>query len=244
MKTNPCTNPNLPPIRIELSDIPCDESHKQYPNGVRAVKAYWQQATNMTLEDQVEYKTLIEQQHFTWSTPRFSLKDFSVYKSCQTSPTWAKYVFIKAMVIDNTALDNQMQGTFGSLEICDFEVCYRIYNPDPARVLKLKALDQLYQQSHAFSQRDTSVAPVQPQPLNEDLQRLGNRSEDFMDGYLRRIQRFISDACSAQSDEITEQLSLVKDKMYQLEREQTEWFNAIESKVDKLATRFREHEEI
>ncbi|KAL7918559.1 hypothetical protein ACQKWADRAFT_330550 [Trichoderma austrokoningii] len=243
MTANPCTKPNLPPIRIELSDIPCDESHQQYFNGLKAVKAYWRQATNMTLEDQVEYKTLIEQQRFERPMPWLfsSPEDHSVYKSCETSPTWAKYVFINALDINTSLLDDHMKEVFGSLKICDFEECYRTYNPEPARELKRKAADQPQRQTRDFSQRDASVTPVQSFLLEADLQRLENHLKDLIDGKLDEIRNSVLDACSGQGrdiDSVLEQLSLVMNKMHQLEREQTECFIDIERKIDKLVPQF------
>lgn len=90
----------------------------------------------MTLEDQVEYKTLVEQQRFEKQGPSMLFSapsDHSIYKSCQASPTWAKYVFIRALGVSTPALDSRVEGIFGSLDISDFERCYRACNPKMAR---------------------------------------------------------------------------------------------------------------
>ncbi|KAM0447879.1 hypothetical protein ACHAO4_008623 [Trichoderma viride] len=216
---NPCTNPNLPPIRIELSDIPCDESHAQYINGVLVVKAYWRQATNMTLKDQVEYQTLIEQQCF------------------EMQPPW--YVFIKALDIGTYDLDSEVQGIFGSLRIGDFGNSYRAYHPEPARELKRKAVDQLQQRSDGSSQQNTSPALGQKLPFNVDLQRLENHLKEYMDRRFGKIQNSFFEARTDERNKIrtaTEQIALVLEKMNQLEREQTEYFNAMEKKIDRIAT--------
>lgn len=236
---NPCTNPNLPPIRIELSHIPCNESQAQYVNGVLAVKAYWRQATNMTLEDQVEYKTLIEQQRFekqgSWdiSVP----SDYSIYKSCQASPTWAKYVFIKALDISTPALDGQMQGIFGSLGISDFEQCYRAYNPEPARELKRKAESELLQRSNGFTQCAAFPVLAQMLPHKNDLEELEDRLMDCIHDDCSKIRQNILPYVKGHEDKIERlinQMSTVIDKMNQLERAQTGYFNAVERKIDRM----------
>ncbi|PON27704.1 hypothetical protein TGAM01_v203471 [Trichoderma gamsii] len=241
--SNPCTNPNIPPIHIELSHIPCNESHAQYVNGVLVVKAYWRQATNMTLEDQVEYKTLIEQQRFEKQGPSMLFSapsDHSVYKSCQASPTWAKYVFIRALGVGTPALDSQVEGIFGSLNISDFEQCYRAYNPEPARVLKRRAESQLLQRSNDFSQWDIFPAAVQTLPDEGDLRELEDRLKEYMDDHLNRIQKIILPFAMKQKEgleRVTRQMFTVIDKMNQLEKEQTECFDAIETKIDCLNAR-------
>lgn len=242
--TNPCTNPHLPPIRIELSDIPCDERHAQYFNGVLVVKAYWRQATNMTLEDQVEYKTLIEQQRFETQPPWvFSGQgDHSVYKSCQASPTWAKYVFIKALEFETCDLDSQAQGIFGSLRISDFGNSYRAYHQEPVIELKRKAVDQLQQRPNGFNQQNTPLALGQTLPFNVDLQRLENHLKMRMDTHLNKIRDFIFEAHAEKRykmETATEHIALILDKINQLEREQTEYFNATEKKTDRIATQWR-----
>ncbi|KAL6889071.1 hypothetical protein GGI43DRAFT_416390 [Trichoderma evansii] len=202
---NPCPNPNIPPVSIELYDIPCNESHEQYPNAIRAVKAYWRQATNMTFEDQIEYKGIVEymftfeQEPLLWRS-----KCSSLYKSCKASPTWAKYVFIKAMYggakIHN--LDAQVLGIFKSLKIEDFERDYRTHIPDPARVKEGTPTEQFpppaAQSSAKRSQPNAppplkwSSSPVMNQPVTQqDLERLETRLKEHIDDHIRKIRESI-----------------------------------------------------
>lgn len=194
---NPCPNPNIPPLKIELSDIPCTESHEQYPNAIRAVRAYWRQATNMTFEDQIEYKGLIEYMFaYEQEASLWRSKCSSNYKSCKASPTWAKYVFIKAMYggskIHN--LDTQVLGIFKSIKIEDFERDYRTYNPNPA-IVKTEQLPTPAAQSSTkrslpdepSASRRSSLVTNQPVTL-QDLEGLEIRLKEHIDGHIRKIR--------------------------------------------------------
>lgn len=204
----------------------------------------------MTLEDQVEYKTLIEQQRFEKQGPWVisAPSDHSIYKSCQTSPTWAKYVFIKALDISTPALESQLQAIFGSLRISDFEPSYHAYNPETARELKRKAADdQLLQRPSVFGQRNASSALSQTMLVNRDLQRIEGRLKEFMNNQVKDIRATVSDTCAEQGDKIktvTEQMSMVIDKVNQLMREQTEHFNALKRKMDRMDGHWLKREEV
>jgi hypothetical protein len=50
---------NIPPLRIEISDLPVDPTDKDYSNAVKAVKAYQSQAVVMTKEEQEEFYDLV-----------------------------------------------------------------------------------------------------------------------------------------------------------------------------------------
>lgn len=132
-----------------------------------------------------------------------------------------------------------MQGIFGSLRIGDFGNSYRAYHPEPARELKRKAVDQLQQRSDGSSQQNTSPALGQKLPFNVDLQRLENHLKEYMDRRFGKIQNSFFEARTDERNKIrtaTEQIALVLEKMNQLEREQTEYFNAMEKKIDRIAT--------
>lgn len=170
----------------------------------------------MTLEDQIEYKTLIEQQLFEKKWPWvLSSSDHRICKLCQASPTWAKYVFIRALRMNTEALDSQVQGIFGSLNISDLERFYRAYHPEPARELKRKAVDQLQQRSDGSSQQNTSPALGQKLPFNADLQRLENHLKKYMDRRFDKIQNSFFEARTDERNKIraaTEQIALVLEK--------------------------------
>ncbi|KAM0513599.1 hypothetical protein ACHAPE_007649 [Trichoderma viride] len=197
----------------------------------------------MTLEDQVEYRTLIEQQRFEKQGPSMlssAPSDHSIYKSCQASPTWAKCVFIRALGVSTRTLDSQVEGIFGSLNISDFEQCYRAYNPEPARALKRKAESQLLQRSNDFSQWSAFPAAVQTLPDKSDLRELEDCLKEYMDDHLNRIQKIILPFATRQKEgleRVTQQISTVIEKMNQLEGEQTEYFNALERKIDLMGAR-------
>lgn len=207
---NPCPNPNIPPLRIELSDIPCNESDK-YPDAVRAVKAYWRQATNITIEDQIEYKGLVENTHchnkggLPWG-PIF----FAIWSSCEASPIWAKFFFIKSLYcVLPPSFDTLMLCVFKSLQIEDFENDYRTHNPEPIRVKKHKGPEQLQppeaklkvnrSQPNATSALEQSspvvggpASPVNNQPVTQrDLLRLENRLKEHIEGHIKRIREGI-----------------------------------------------------
>ncbi|KAM0454842.1 hypothetical protein ACHAPV_008215 [Trichoderma viride] len=174
----------------------------------------------MTLEDQIEYKTLIEQQLFEKKWPWvLSSSDHRICKLCQASPTWAN----------------------------DLERFYRAYHPEPARELKRKAVDQLQQRSDGSSQQNTSPALGQKLPFNADLQRLENHLKKYMDRRFDKIQNSFFEARTDERNKIraaTEQIALVLEKMIQLKREQTEYFNAMEKRIDRMGARRPERGEI
>ncbi|EHK44704.1 uncharacterized protein TrAtP1_002818 [Trichoderma atroviride] len=239
---NPCLNPNIPPIRIELSDIPYKDYHEQYHYAVRVVKGYWRQATNMTIEDQVEYKTLIEQQQFVrQGLANYTPSSHSVYGSCHVSPTWAKYIFLKSLYcnVKMPTLDRQVQGTAKCDIIEDLERTYRTYCPKQARELKRKETrPSEVQMATILSQSNDSPLLTNTSAVTSDLESLEVRLKEYMDCHLDKIRQSIFDACVEQGNRITtatERISLVMDKMDQLEREQTEYFGGIEKKIDRMA---------
>ncbi|KAL9476222.1 hypothetical protein ACSS6W_006063 [Trichoderma asperelloides] len=210
--TNPCPNPNIPPLRIELSDIPCNESDEHYPMAVSAVKAYWRQATNMTIEDQIEYKGLVENKdYYEQGASTWFSAFLAIWSLCETSPTWAKFVFLEALYYDTLPCSfyTLMQSVFESLKIEDFEKDYRTHNPEPARVKKRKATEQLHppeaklkanrNQPNASSPLGQpspviggQASPVNNQPLTQrDLERLENRLKEHIDGRIKRIREGI-----------------------------------------------------
>ncbi|KAL5088118.1 hypothetical protein Trisim1_007281 [Trichoderma cf. simile WF8] len=64
VRPNPCPAPSVPPMQIEIEDIPVDISHEFYISAVKAVKGYWAQATNMNAVDQQQYKDILKAESF------------------------------------------------------------------------------------------------------------------------------------------------------------------------------------
>ncbi|KAK1246336.1 hypothetical protein MKX08_000138 [Trichoderma sp. CBMAI-0020] len=221
-RMNPCMNPNIPPIRIELSDIPCDDSHPHYANGVAVVKAYWQQATNMTLDDQAEYKTLIEQQQFLKQRAALlAPHQHGVFKSCQISPT-------------------QVECIYKSLKIENLETDYRAYNPNPASDKKRKATKQLQpskaQRSTNSSQLNASPALGNTSPVTQgDLERFEAHLKEYMDDHVKEVRESMCRARTEQRGMIRNVTELIIDKLSQLEKDQTEYLNAMEVKIGRMA---------
>lgn len=210
----------------------------------------------MTLDDQEEYKSLLKNNQFMLQgLALYSPIYHSVHKSCQASPTWAKYVFLKALY-DNKAtpcLDRQMQGIFGSLEIQDFEMDYHTYyHLELVRIKKRKADNQLQRSGSEASGGAQTPPAAMDQPLTRrDLERLETRLKAYIDDHIKNTLESIVEACAEHNERIivtTEQMSLAIGKIRQLEEDQTEYFNAIEAKIDRVANAVRpakfEHDEI
>ncbi|KAL7897366.1 hypothetical protein HDV63DRAFT_401652 [Trichoderma sp. SZMC 28014] len=130
---NRCPSPGIPPLRIELSDIPVDDGYQAYPFAIRVIEGYWGQATNMTTDDQLEYKFLIEDREFERGSDD-SLFQHYLFNDLLISPTWAKYVFLHSLfgyeplyLIDRFAIEK-----FGSTTIDDLQEEYRTHHRDPS----------------------------------------------------------------------------------------------------------------
>lgn len=116
--------------------MPIVEVHWAFPLALRVLKGYWRQATNMTTDDQWEYKHLIECccffMHDEDEQKIESPIDHFLFKSLLISPTWAKYVFLKSLFGEEsiTAIDKFVVKSFKSLETLDLEKDYRTHHPD------------------------------------------------------------------------------------------------------------------
>lgn len=141
------------------------------------------------------------------------------------------------------ALDSQVQGIFKSLQIYDYEECYRAYNPKPASEKKRKATEQLQlsetQRSTSFSQPNAYPALGQASPVTkEDLEGLEARLKEYMDDHIKQVRENILEASAEHGEMIRtviEQMYLVMDKMDGLEEDQTGHFDALEMKIDCMA---------
>lgn len=135
---NPCPNPGIPPLRIELSDIPVDEEDPRFPFAIKVIEQYWRQATSMTTDDQWEYKSLIEGEKFSMMDYNGfdidSLIDHSLFNDLLISPTWAKYVFLYSLFGEESmfAIERFATEKFKSQMIDDLEEEYRAYHRDPS----------------------------------------------------------------------------------------------------------------
>lgn len=129
---NPCPNPGIPPLRIEIWDIPVAETDEHYPPALKVFKAYWRQATNMTTIDQWEYKSLIEKEAFVGDYDADPLICHDLFTDFLISPTWAKYVFLQSLFGDDNlfAIERFLDEKFLSLRIDNHEREYRFYHRD------------------------------------------------------------------------------------------------------------------
>lgn len=134
---NPCPNPSIPPVELELQEIPVDETHPAFPLALRVFEGYWRQATNMTIDDQLEYESLIERCEFSMVDQNGdeidSLIKDSLFNEFLIWPTWAKYVFLKSLFGEESisAIDDFAINVFGSVETLDLEKEYRTHYRDP-----------------------------------------------------------------------------------------------------------------
>ncbi|KAL7905088.1 hypothetical protein GGI35DRAFT_489306 [Trichoderma velutinum] len=95
---NPCPNPNIPPLRLEIEDIPIAKNHPQYSHAVAAITAYWRQATNMALSDQKEYRDLVASSAFIVpKSAEGTPSQHKLYKAIKNNPTWARYVIFHSI---------------------------------------------------------------------------------------------------------------------------------------------------
>lgn len=114
-----------------------EETHEEFPFARKVLEGYWRQATNMTTDDQWEYKRLIECEKFRMidqnGEDTESLISHFFFNDFLISPTWAKYVFLHSLFGDESisAIDNFVIETFKSFEILDFEKEYRTHHRDP-----------------------------------------------------------------------------------------------------------------
>lgn len=271
---NPCPNPQLPPLQIELTDIPLRESHPQYTRGIRVVEGYWQQAMNMTTEDQQEYKKLIEDQaFFVGQNARFAPSKHTVYRDLKVRPTWAKYIFIRALYVDRPMdhLDAIVKGLFQSLEIRNFDNKYREYHARPTKAKKRKA-DNDFQRLSGGASGGAQTPPIlppgsslpnsgpdhgQPNAVSllghsspivggcSSLVICGHSSQHDLEQMENRLKSYIADANqkireqvkglrlshfeAARSNE--ERMGMLMEKMMELEADNKEYRDAVETKV-------------
>ncbi|KAK0762165.1 hypothetical protein N5P37_004968 [Trichoderma harzianum] len=104
-----CASPHLPPIRIDLSDIPIDYTDEQYLHARSAVEAYWKQAYNMTKVEQMEYQQLIKEELYKKEGKLVTRpSDHNVYRACRKKPNWARFIFIHAIYDALELLDRHL----------------------------------------------------------------------------------------------------------------------------------------
>ncbi|KAF3067624.1 hypothetical protein CFAM422_008601 [Trichoderma lentiforme] len=95
---NPCPNPNIPPLRLEIEDIPIAKNHPQFSHAVAAITAYWRQATNMALSDQQEYRELVASSAFIVpKSAKGTPSQHKLFKAIKNNSTWARYVMFNAI---------------------------------------------------------------------------------------------------------------------------------------------------
>ncbi|OPB44349.1 hypothetical protein A0O28_0026670 [Trichoderma guizhouense] len=138
---NPCPNPQLPPLMIEL-----DNPYVPQPGGrdqtsyATVIHAYQTQATNMTQLDQNEYLSLIKASYFRMDcdTER-GPSHHPLYSKLQNEPTWAKFVFLSALYPEikrikrqPTPFQQQMISAFKCLRIECYAESYWFYS-EPQR---------------------------------------------------------------------------------------------------------------
>ncbi|RFU76620.1 hypothetical protein TARUN_5621 [Trichoderma arundinaceum] len=127
---NPCPNPNLPPLRLDLSDTIVSPSHELYSQAMSALKAYWKQAINMTLEDQKEYIRLFEDGvYLTDGATQNNASNHVLYTELENRPNWATYVMLRSQYehAQVKKLDANLIETFGTLDINDFTSDYNAH---------------------------------------------------------------------------------------------------------------------
>ncbi|KAL6829493.1 hypothetical protein J3E69DRAFT_365092 [Trichoderma sp. SZMC 28015] len=139
-----CASPHLPPIRIELSDLKIDHTHEQYLRAEAAVKAYWRQATNMTENEQKEYRRLLNEKLYELEGKLLTRpSDHNVYRSCRQKPNWARFIFLYAIYEDLSNLDNLdkflvSERGYTHLGHKDLTSTYRKHRPVPVEGTKRK----------------------------------------------------------------------------------------------------------
>ncbi|PON27703.1 hypothetical protein TGAM01_v203470 [Trichoderma gamsii] len=137
-RINPCPNPGIPPVSIELRDIP-STTQPGFALALRVLEGYWRQATNMSTEEQWDYKSFIENSYFfrhdEGGKEIDSPENHILFNELHVTPTWGRYVFLKSLfgeeftsIIDYFAID-----IFESVETLDLEDEYRTYHRDPNR---------------------------------------------------------------------------------------------------------------
>ncbi|KAK4064747.1 uncharacterized protein Triagg1_8934 [Trichoderma aggressivum f. europaeum] len=112
---NPCPNPNIPPLRLEIEDIPIAKSHPQFSHAVAAVTAYWRQATNMALSDQQEYRDLVASSAFIVPKSAEGIpSQHKLYKAIKNNSTWARHVMLNAIYGKVKSLAEHVKTAHGS----------------------------------------------------------------------------------------------------------------------------------
>ncbi|KAL6792185.1 hypothetical protein GGI42DRAFT_346553 [Trichoderma sp. SZMC 28013] len=112
---NPCPKPNIPPLRLEIEDIPIAKSHPQFSHAVAAITAYWRQATNMALSDQKEYRDLVASSAFIVPKSAEGIpSQHKLYKAIKNNPTWARYVMLNAIYGKVKSLAEHVKTAHGS----------------------------------------------------------------------------------------------------------------------------------
>ncbi|KAL6793850.1 hypothetical protein J3E68DRAFT_359484 [Trichoderma sp. SZMC 28012] len=140
---NPCPNPQLPPLRIEIDNPYVPQPGGRDQNFYEAViDAYQHQAVNMTQLDQNEYLSLIEASYFKMDhDTKRGPSHHPLYSKLQNEPTWAKFVFLSALYPDissiyygqPTLFQQQMISAFKSIEIEGYLRGYMSYRPNSRR---------------------------------------------------------------------------------------------------------------
>ncbi|KAF3063319.1 hypothetical protein CFAM422_009912 [Trichoderma lentiforme] len=139
---NPCPNPQLPPLMIEVDNpyVPQPGGRDQYLYDA-VIDAYQEQATNMTQLDQNEYLSLIEASYFKMDhDTKRGPSHHPLYSKLQNEPTWAKFVFLSALCPEisfirgqPTPFQLQMISAFKSIEIEGYLRGYLSYRPNARR---------------------------------------------------------------------------------------------------------------
>ncbi|KAL7953754.1 hypothetical protein V8C34DRAFT_308915 [Trichoderma compactum] len=112
---NPCPKPNIPPLRLEIEDIPIAKSHPQFSHAVAAITAYWRQATNMAFSDQQEYRDLVASSAFLVPKSAEGIpSQHKLYKAIKNNPTWARYVMLNAIYGKVKSLAEHVKTAHGS----------------------------------------------------------------------------------------------------------------------------------
>ncbi|KAL7943639.1 hypothetical protein V8C42DRAFT_346562 [Trichoderma barbatum] len=140
---NPCPNPHIPPLRLEIEDIPISKNHPQYSHAVAAITAYWRQATNMALSDQKEYTDLVASLAFTVpKSAEGTPSQHKLYKAIKTRPTWARYVMFHSIYGSVRSLAEHVRLAHGSDVMGNFFDKYCKHHPWP-EVLKKRRRESI-----------------------------------------------------------------------------------------------------
>lgn len=127
---NPCPTPQIPPARLEYADIPVSISDEHYTRAQACVRAYWAQATNMTSTDQDEFRMMLKDRAFYVEESAIAApSNHRICRALKKQPTWARYVFVKALYPDSKHVDDFALKYFQSNAINDFTQDYRNYRP-------------------------------------------------------------------------------------------------------------------